>query len=943
MKNAIYLAFALAACATLTTHADSVTSNEALTRIVAQMNSHAAASHRAPVSASAFNLAKVGTMVPNATSQPVGAPAYYVFNRTGGGFVVAPADDTQPAILAIIDEGEYNETTLPDGFKAWLNEVIAYPPALPISAAAPFAKSVSPLLADDQIAWTQTAPFNTDCPKFYYGGYNYETIAGCAAIAAGQIMRYHKWPEQGQGSVDYTSYVGIQYGQTIETHVSRDFSQHTYDWTKIRGNYTFTGSGTKEERAEVAKFVADVACACKMNFDPTASETTDLNVAQALKRHFDYDPSLQFIDHCYYSTEAWAALLRAELDAKRPVYLSGANVTNTANGDALAGHAFVVDGYNADGLFHINWGWGGTSDGYFALTSLNPNKQGSGGSAGGYSFMSNAIIGIQPYCGGEETPAFLSLAGEYWETSYDNEVEGGGYKIFFTVTNPTATDFDGFIAIRVMEGDQMIMHPKQMAWKLGCKAGASGALGKGIMKDYFISHPTARLELVYALCPGASTADAATQTAMLESIADDCWLPVAAREGAPKSLQTFVDAKNNLSFGNKPDEVFQLRLAGLTSDITPGAGRTVKFTATVTNESDYEYFAPLYLFLYDSNGNQVGYSNYDLHHLPAHTTKCFDFDITLPSGYKSYAVAYEDKGYDWSYVPMPLYQNEDTYTTDLFTPLLDPDNGEGGQTPDGSDNPDAPTFDGTIAAVGDPVPKSATGESKGSLNDFPTEGVGYYIRNIDSGCYLNIVASTKESAVLSNSPEQFYFRAVIHPYTGETGYNVYTIDDNQHWLGGHNSNTYNLDNNVKMMWYVREVSPGAYAFFDVENLGYTDYIADATDDRSCYLGFDNEYWISSLNRIQNFATNPYGLHAFRHRELKNHALFSIELPGSANGHIYGDVDENRTVNSADVDALIAILLRQKSVTPEADTDLSRFITVGDVTTLIKHLKDISNQ
>ena len=162
---------------------------------------------------------------------------------------------------------------------------------------------------------------------------------------------------------------------------------------------------------------------------------------------------------------------------------------------------------------------------------------------------------------------------------------------------------------------------------------------------------------------------------MLEGIADSEWLPIASREGSPKSLQTFVDAATQkISFGNVADEVFQLRFAGLDADKTPVAGRSVTFTAKVTNESDYEYFAPLYLFIYDSAGNQIAYSDYDLHLLPAHSTKKYNFTMTLPSGYSSfrYAMAYEDKGYYWNYLPMRL-SNADSYSTAyLFDDLNSP-------------------------------------------------------------------------------------------------------------------------------------------------------------------------------------------------------------------------------------------------------------------------------
>lgn len=1067
MKSKLFVLALTMAAATMTAQADVVTSQEALDRVVAQMNVHNASAHRAPMQASSFSLAKVGTI-----SQQV-APAYYVFNRTNGGFIVAPADDTQPAILALIDEGAYDETNLPDGFKAWLSEVTTYGAAK--APAQRVASAVSPLLAADQIAWNQDSPYNTDCPKFNYGGYNYDTFAGCAAIAVGQIMRYHKFPEQGYGSVDYTSYVGVQGGTTIETSVQRDFSEHYYDWTKIRGNYQYSGSGTAAERAEVAKFVADVACACKMNFDPTASATTDLNVALALKNHFDYDPSLRLVDHSFYSTAEWADLLRSELDEGRPVYLSGANVSSTADGDMLSGHAFVCDGYNADGLFHINWGWGGLSDGYFALTSLNPQKQGAGGSAGGYSFMSNAIIGIQPYCDGEESKAILSLSGEYWETSYD--AENDGYVVRVNIANVSATDFEGFVALRLMEDDTELLSPKQLAWKLGCKAGSSGTLGKGVNKDFFLTHPTARIELVYAHCAGVNDASAEQLTQMLEGIADSEWLPIASREGSPKSLQTFVDAATQkISFGNVADEVYQLRFAGLDADKTPVAGRSVTFTAKVTNESDYEYFAPLYLFIYDSAGNQIAYSDYDLHLLPAHSTKKYNFTMTLPSGYSSfrYAMAYEDKGYDWGYVPMPL-SNQDGYMTANFfednvpvtpdpeqpgTDPDEPDPDEPGYTPaddakayyvknvdsgyylnviehdrncailgetpevlyfeptskaneyiikghtglylggyednvwnmssscpetwivetqaDGSvafhaksnasaetgyigfyianfqyyalgatatrnqryatahglftleavdeepgtdpeqpgtdpeqpgtdpeqpgTDPEQPAVDLTIAAVGAPVAIPG--------GTFPTTGVGYYLKNVDSGCYLVAVPSDKKSALLSHTPEELFFTA------SGAGYTIKDADGNYIGKVSTPNNTWNISSTIPEVWTLEEISTGKYALKAAS---------------SKYLGFDDKD--TNVTPTKYFTTDADGFAAFRDKNYAtNHGLFTIEP-----AVIYGDVDENRTVNSADVDALVNILLRKKDVTPEADTDLSRFITIKDVTTLIKYL------
>lgn len=844
-----YISAALLFTASTTTaSARKVSSEEALARIVTLWNGSGA--HRASaIAPETFTLAsspstlqpfdpstqlRVNAAQDNLSSgQATEGPTYYIFDRTGGGFVVAPADDAQPAVLAVIDEGHYDADRMPDGFKAWLQEISTYGAACstPKKAGA----SAAPLLDADQIAWGQEAPYNNDCPKFNYYGYNYPTLAGCAAIAAGQIMRYHKHPAQGRGSVSYSSYVGVQGGATIETAVDRTMG--SYDWSKILGNYTYT-SYTKDQAAEVAKLVSDVACASRMNFDPTASATTDLCVAKALKSHFDYDAGLQLVDHSYYSTAEWAELLRREIDARRPVYLSGANVTNTPDGDLLAGHAFVCDGYSADGLFHINWGWNGSANGYYALTDLTPRQQGAGGSTGGYAFMANAIIGIQPNEGGSEASAFLTLSGEYWELRYD--AENDGYVIYVNIANPTATDFEGFVALRVVEDGEVILAPKQLAWRLGCKAGVGGTLGKGIKKDYFIAHPTARIELVYAHKAGVNSASESELTALLESIGDEEWLPIAAREGAAKSLVVHEDAAGGgVDLVPDPAESFQLRLAGLTSDITPQAGSTVKFTATVTNQSDYEYFSPLYLFVYNRSGELIDYSPYALHLLPAHATKRFDFDITLPSGAYSYAVAYEDKGYDWGYVPMPLYQGS-AYSTGGFEPLLEPTVEEGGSTP-GSGG------------------EEGGEDGRGQGGYVPAVGaVAYYVRNIESGCYLTVVESPNKCARLAEEKEVLYFEP-----TGEA--DSYIIKGHTGlYLGGSEVNTWHMGSGCPETWVLEEIADGQFAFHAKSNIGST----------NGYIGFDDVD--ANVSPSRYFDTEPAGFAAFRNKRYTAHGLFALE-------------------------------------------------------------------
>ena len=99
-------------------------------------------------------------------------------------------------------------------------------------------------------------------------------------------------------------------------------------------------------------------------------------------------------------------LIYNELVANRPVALGGQSTGG--------GHSFICDGYKYDNAdyFHINWGWAGSSDGYFQLSVLQPWEQGIGGSStlDGFSFGQDAVIGIQPPVDGNADYC-LSLEG----------------------------------------------------------------------------------------------------------------------------------------------------------------------------------------------------------------------------------------------------------------------------------------------------------------------------------------------------------------------------------------------------------------------------------------------------------------------------------------------------------------------------------------------------
>lgn len=584
-----------------------LTSDEALARIGRQH--FASKMHRVPA-ASELSLAATGR-------QTSGEASYYVFNISKGGYIVAAADEAMPAVMGYVDSGAYDAKMLPPAFLTWLQEAAEYG----VNAVAASGE-VQPLLGE--IVWTQDTPMNDLCPRYLYDGYNYPTYAGCAAIAMGQIMRYHQHPAKGEGQVDYET-------DTFSLPVNTNLAEHTYDWSKILPNYIYT-TPTKEQRAEVAKLVFDLAAAMQMDFHPGASSTQDFRAAQALKKHFDYDAALQLIDHANYSTGDWADLMRQELDAKRPVYLSGVSISN--GGSSMTGHAFVVDGYNQDGYFHINWGWNGTSNGYFLLTDLTPKNQGVGGGKGGYAFMQNAVVGIQPNQGNAEAPAVLTLTqDQIWMVDDEN-----GRAIHFNINNQSATDFTGYIALRVTNGAQLVADPMDTALKTTCKCGWGGERAWYIDAQSLKNYPSLRFEIVYKVN------------------LEDEWQVAGARLGSPHSLLSY-EKDGKWELGYDANEMVQLRLASLTTQAALKPGVQSRFTAVVKNVGDIEYFAPLYMLVYDEDGAaMVGYSDDQLVVVPAHgeATVNFDYDASEDEGKYLFAVGYETLGYNYDYSPMQL-------------------------------------------------------------------------------------------------------------------------------------------------------------------------------------------------------------------------------------------------------------------------------------------------
>lgn len=219
--------------------------------------------------------------------------------------------------------------------------------------------------------WDQGYPFNMYSPRVN----GQETWAGCVATAMAQVMNYHRWPSTCNF---YTSY----WWQTGYQQLSENIS-YSFDWSAMAVSGSWAETSYQQE--QLGKLLKACAYSVEMDFDPDGSGAYSYKVADALKEKFDYSASTSYYYRDMYDYSTWESMLFNSLAGYGPIIYSG-------YGD-IGGHEFVLDGYD-NGRFHINWGWSGTSDGYYYLDALNPSNLGAGGGSGGFNTMQDAVINI---------------------------------------------------------------------------------------------------------------------------------------------------------------------------------------------------------------------------------------------------------------------------------------------------------------------------------------------------------------------------------------------------------------------------------------------------------------------------------------------------------------------------------------------------------------------
>ena len=323
--------------------------------------------------------------------------AYYVFNIQGGGWVIIAGDDRAKQVLAYGDKGNIDMNDLPGSMKDYLQlyknqieEMQSYKGQVIAKKSIQRNTVVEPMLKS---TWGQDEPMDRMCPMVS----GEHAAVGCGPLAMAQIMYYWKYPTENQGLDQYYIY-GLG---TIPA-----LPATTFDYNLMLDSYTIynpstggvsLGTYTDEQANEVAKLCRYCGQACEVRYNSSSgSYTYDQRDAFKIMGYTNTDVKLIGIDPSYYcdnnnkySQDEWIDLIYAELEAGRPIPYH--------NVDFVDGHAWVLDGVDADGKFHMNWGWYERYNGWFEFGAFTVYPNGETWNFNGSG--NEMVVNVYPYDG----------------------------------------------------------------------------------------------------------------------------------------------------------------------------------------------------------------------------------------------------------------------------------------------------------------------------------------------------------------------------------------------------------------------------------------------------------------------------------------------------------------------------------------------------------------
>lgn len=307
-----------------------------------------------------------------------GKTTYYVVQFAPEGWALISADDTSTPLLGYNTIGLFQIEDMPvnlqaqmdiyceqiiDNAKKYSVQHADWKPESTRAYRAPKrATKIAPLI---QVRWNQSGSFKKYCPKTSKG----QAVVGCVAVGMAQAMSVAQWPPRPVG--DY----GYDHEEFGWLHINYD-EEPVYNWADIiSGANSYDGA---------ARLLWHCGVAVRMDYGYNGSGTQTSYIPSALKKYFSYPNSVAYYSRDKFSNEDWHELILNEIQNGRAVAYSGHDPKKGY------GHCFNLDGYDGQ-WFNVNWGWGGTNNGYFSLDGLHDATMDMD-----YTSGQGVVIGIRP-------------------------------------------------------------------------------------------------------------------------------------------------------------------------------------------------------------------------------------------------------------------------------------------------------------------------------------------------------------------------------------------------------------------------------------------------------------------------------------------------------------------------------------------------------------------
>lgn len=342
------------------------------------------------------------------------APAYYVFNNPNGGWVIIAGDDCCEPVLGFAQAGKFSSENLPSNFKSWMNGISKNVGKVRSAGLAPkteiktkwasvgATKATASQTVLQTASWGQGSPYYNNCPTYKSS----KCATGCVATAMAIVLRYNQYPTSGTGTIPaYTT-------ETNEISVAAITLGTNYDWANMP--LVYGSSATTAQKTAVATLMQHCGAMVQMDYDPEGSGAYSEDIIPALAKYMGYSKGAMELYRYNYSNADWFRMIKAEIDANRPMIYGGSDATDLEYG---GGHQFVLDGYNSDNMVHVNWGWDGEINGWYAVNYLGDSTNGV------YSYTDSGIFGLKPENGA--TSQMPEIALEAYDTMKGISLAGG--------------------------------------------------------------------------------------------------------------------------------------------------------------------------------------------------------------------------------------------------------------------------------------------------------------------------------------------------------------------------------------------------------------------------------------------------------------------------------------------------------------------------------------